>query len=484
MKSNVNVIPLKEYNYNNNRKSLMNLARYISLYMCDMVCNDTLCHLCADYGDGLYTIKDIAGYNYNRSLKRLSIINLNNTIDDSKKIFSNADIKIINQIRRDSEMTQNKYIDILKEKAFQYCIKSIKDTFGVTLKFNFNKKQYRDFLKWLKKYDPKFKQHIIKNKDTDFDYILNDVDFIIKVGERTYARIMTDTAIKNNLSDVDKFNNRYISDNSIHVYVFGKETYKVAKVLKNMCIKTEIVCYKVTAEKSRGSADEYYNSVYYEELNSRSKDSVFLNGNTKDEILNHINNFFYHKDVYDKRNLKYKTGILLYGEPGTGKTTIANMIATEFQSDIVLVNMSEFIKINIDALTSAINADDKNYVVLLEDIDCVIGDRESKDEDLENKKNVNKLLQFLDSTSSPSNVIFVATTNHIEKLDSAILRDGRFDLIVNITDINKDTAYQMCKSFNLSDKVTTHLLEKYIDTNKTINPAKLQNLILKQIDNK
>ena len=140
----------------------------------------------------------------------------------------------------------------------------------------------------------------------------------------------------------------------------------------------------------------------------------------KEDILKHIDKFLANREMYMKRNLPYKTGVLLEGPPGTGKSSIANMIATEYNCDMVLINMSEFSKINTDFLATTINADDKFYVVVLEDIDCVIGDRQDENDDLENKKNVNKLLQFLDSTSSPTNVVFVATTNHVEKLDDAI----------------------------------------------------------------
>ena len=133
-------------------------------------------------------------------------------------------------------------------------------------------------------------------------------------------------------------------------------------------------------------------------------------------------------------------------------------------------------------VTKAINSDNKPYVVLLEDIDCVIGDRKS-DDDSQTKKNVNKLLQFLDSASSPSNVIFIATTNHIEKLDEAIKRDGRFDIKVQITDFVRSTAEAMCRSFELKPAIIKEILDDNM-VNGKINPAKLQNLILKNLDYK
>src|SRR5574344_505998 len=91
------------------------------------------------------------------------------------------------------------------------------------------------------------------------------------------------------------------------------------------------------------------------------------------------------------------------------------------------------------------------------------------------------LLQLLDSNSSPNNVIFIATTNHKEKLDEAILRDGRFDLKVEVGPVLEDAAVEMCKSFGLSDdKINKILTENTLP----INQSKLQNLILQAIQSK
>ena len=370
--------------------------------------------------------------------------------------------------------------NFVEAQVKEYIVRKIKNRLGVVLDLTFTDQQYMKFLSWLKKYDKEFKHHVSSKKVGSKNiYYLNDVDFIVNIRNRTFARIMTQTAIKNSLSQYDIFVGKEISPSTIKMYIFGKEAFKIAKFLQKIQYEyNDIGCYKITSSKYSGAAP----NIYYDTLIGRTQESVFLNDNIKEKMINHINKFFENKDIYEKRNLNHKTGILLYGDPGTGKSTIANMIATTFNCDMILINMSEFAYLDIDHITSTINADDNTYVVVLEDIDCVIGDRESDEDDLENKKNVNKLLQFLDSTSSPSNVIFVATTNHIEKLDDAIKRDGRFDLILNITDINRDTAIEMCKSFGITDnKIIIDIIDNNLMDGK-INPSKLQNLILQKLE--
>lgn len=388
-------------------------------------------------------------------------------------------------IMQNNTLTTTGLINGAKNYAINYAITRIKNEFGVMLKLHFGAKEYKKFLCWLKKHDKNFKSHIQAEDiyGTEKNYRLKDCNFIIKCGHNTFAHIYTQTAIKNTLTKVDIFSDVKVHDDEVYMYIFGKECHKVAKTIKKIDSHTNIACFKISAPKNNRYNDgESTPEIYYEDLNGRRKDSIFLNGDVKDQIMHHIDKFLANRELYRKRNLIYKTGILLYGEPGTGKSSIANMIATEYNSDMVLINMSEFSKINTDFLASTINADDKFYIVVLEDIDCVIGDREDENDDLENKKNVNKLLQFLDSTSSPTNVVFVATTNHIDKLDDAVKRDGRFDLIVNITNINRETAIKMCKSFGITDmNVVNDILSKNMVDGR-INPAKLQNLILQNIE--
>ena len=140
--------------------------------------------------------------------------------------------------------------------------------------------------------------------------------------------------------------------------------------------------------------------------------------------------------------------------------------------------MNTFDRLDIDMVTKCINGDEKTYLVLIEDIDTVFNvnrDQESLGKD--DKKVVNKLLQFLDSNSSPNNVIFICTTNYREKLDVALLRKGRIDKNVYIGPIDKEKAEQMVRSFDLTEESVQEILAKFKDDEK-INQSSLQGEIL------
>lgn len=392
-------------------------------------------------------------------------------------MMNNYKNKIIINGGKEMNNLSKTVVDMMKKEVVEFITSELKNKFGVERMFHFTPHQYYVFLYWLKKYDINFKNHIIKGYTNGYSYkyLLRDIDIIIKIDKNTFCRVTSGKKIENKLSDIEKL--RYLNAiGDVKIYSFGRNCHKVIKELISIeNSKDTLNCYKVSARKENSDM-----KIFLEELNKRDSHTVFLDGENEDKLFKHIDKFINNKNIYKKRNLIYKTGILLYGLPGTGKTSIANMICTKYNINMILINMSEFCNIDIESLTSSINADNEQYVILMEDIDCVIGDREK--EDNKDAKNINKLLQFLDSTSSPSNVIFVATTNHIEKLDKAIIRDGRFDLTLNIGNICRSTAIRMCKSFNLSDDDTEEILKNNMEGGK-INPAALQNLILQKIEN-
>ena len=282
--------------------------------------------------------------------------------------------------------------------------------------------------------------------------------------------------------------------NPTNVFVTGKHAKRAYnKILKvTDCKNKGLVIYNVSTNSNMRDDDnrESFMSVI-SDLNERSIDTLFYRDDIKDEIISYIDLFFANREIYRKRNIAFKTGILLYGEPGTGKSSLANAIASKYGLNIVLVNISTFDKLDVQTLTSCFNADNKTYICLLEDIDTLYTiNRDEQNEngntevmDKDDRKVINKLLQFLDSNSSPDNVIFIATTNYVDKLDEALLREGRFGKKFYIGPITEVEARKMIKSFDCDDEMAENILAK-IEDKDHINQSKLQGLILEEFKNR
>lgn len=191
---------------------------------------------------------------------------------------------------------------------------------------------------------------------------------------------------------------------------------------------------------------------------------------------------------YEKYNMTPKLSILLYGKPGTGKSTFYQCLSRYLDfENISLVDTSNIFD-NVQ----------KTGFYVIDEIDLFCLKRKKSDnentEETFNKENsimLQKLLAFLDNPPTfdykldsgqtyPVSVV-VATTNFYDRLDDAVKRYGRFDLQLELKDFNRNEADQMCSLYDLRLEDVVH---KGINKPEfRISPAKLQALCLENIDN-
>lgn len=334
---------------------------------------------------------------------------------------------------------------------------------------------------WLNKYN----QTLYNNDDGGYKYNYIKKFLFFKIDKETFVFVTTSNNNEIDFNEIYASYKNYNKGNFFnygYVYIFGKRSKKYIKEFKSQFITKYHKMYTVTAEAEEGRSGS--NRITSHDLKPRKIDTLFFDDNIKGALEDHINKFDSNNKIYDDRDIIYKTGILLYGQPGTGKSSLANVLATYCDCDIINIDISMFYKIDVAELVATLNADDCRYIVLLEDIDTIFDslDRNNvKNKSEQEKAVINKLLQLLDSNSSPTNVIFVATTNYYDKLDDAIKREGRFDLKLEIKPISKkSTAEKMCRSFELNDNQIKDIID---NIEYPIVQSSLQNKILKKIEN-
>jgi chaperone BCS1 len=181
---------------------------------------------------------------------------------------------------------------------------------------------------------------------------------------------------------------------------------------------------------------------YVEGYSPRWLDSVVLEPGEKEHLLQDAAQFRKSKQRYTRLGVPYHRGYLFYGPPGTGKTSLVSALAAHFGLSIYIVNLADF---SDRSLMSAVNQVPAHSVLLFEDIDCMRSSQPRAAPDSRDGQNnsaassarenvsaqngitLSGLLNILDGFYAPNGVLFVMTTNHVEKLDQALLRPGRID---------------------------------------------------------
>ncbi len=178
----------------------------------------------------------------------------------------------------------------------------------------------------------------------------------------------------------------------------------------------------------------YYQKEFWTLLSKSPKrpiDTLYLKQGEKDELLSKVSNFFDKdtRDLYLSYGMPYKHIIMLYGIPGSGKTSTISAVASHFDCDIYTIPITKQLTDYglIDAFSDMNDSDDpRKRIIVLEDIDCIF-DSSRKEGDEHNMITLQSLLNCLDGHTCVEGTLLFMTANHPEKMDYAMVRSCRID---------------------------------------------------------
>lgn len=175
--------------------------------------------------------------------------------------------------------------------------------------------------------------------------------------------------------------------------------------------------------------------------------SVVLDRDVKEHIVADVRDFMQRQHWYVDRGIPYRRGYLLYGPPGSGKTSFIQALAGELDFGLAIVNLSE-IGMTDDKLAMLLMKLPRRSILLLEDADAAFVNRRAvRDADGYSGPTVtfSGLLNALDGVAAGEERIAFLTTNHIDRLDPALIRPGRVDMMMRI---GEATAYQAAQMWD------------------------------------
>ena len=298
---------------------------------------------------------------------------------------------------------------------------------------------------------------VVNSKKDEDNKIISYTDLIKQVDEGKIEKVeMTvgSTSIKVKVKDVEEEKNAMVPNTQAFIELIQDQKLKGNDI--ELIQKQQNVFYKafdyvfsllptilliilfVAVFKMQGLGDK--GKVYDAETTKSiiKFDDVAGLDEEKSEMIE-IVDFLKEPKKFYEMGAKIPRGVLLCGQPGTGKTLIAKAIAGEAKVPFISMSGSEFIEMFAGLGASRVRKLFEKAkkiapcIVFIDEIDA-IGSRRSSGSgaETENNQTLNQLLVEMDGFDTEETIIVLAATNRPEMLDKALLRPGRFDRQITI----------------------------------------------------
>lgn len=235
--------------------------------------------------------------------------------------------------------------------------------------------------------------------------------------------------------------------------------------------------FEVPGKVSKGPHPGYWEIITtidstfkFREIKLRPEEVISFPDSGINLTLKEIDKFLSLKHKYQEFGLTYKRGVLLFGPPGTGKSSTIRALISRFKQrelySIKLTNVYEF----KDCLSYFRTVfPDKVTLIVIEDLDNLVEDHEEE------------LLEILDGTSDLySNLVFIASTNYPQRMNDRILsRPGRFDTRLLIGLPSKEVRKLYLKNlFRKGSEVPKESLEKWVEVTQGLSLSHIKEIFI------
>lgn len=198
------------------------------------------------------------------------------------------------------------------------------------------------------------------------------------------------------------------------------------------------------------------------------RNDVLLDEDLKNDLFRSIDEFFHDGGAFFKEyGLPYKRGILLYGSPGNGKTTLVRSITGTTDAPVVYWQITEYT--GSHSVQEVFNTVERlaPAILVIEDIDSMPEHMRST------------FLNILDGVHVRDGLFIIGTTNYPERIDPALInRAGRFDSTYEIKSPTEDVRQQYIEKLDRKKILSSERVEKIAKLTKGLSVSQLNELYM------
>ncbi len=203
--------------------------------------------------------------------------------------------------------------------------------------------------------------------------------------------------------------------------------------------------------------------------------SVVLKAGQGEALLADLERFFDSRERYAQLGIPWRRGYLLYGPPGTGKTSLVTALASELRLNVCTLSLASPI-VTDEKIHTLLASVPQRSLLLIEDVDAFFRERDAAHAQV--KLSFSGFLNALDGVATQEGTVLFMTTNHVERLDPALIRAGRIDERVELGYADADQLRRLYRKFH-DDPVAADAFARE-RAGQDLSPAAVQGELMKR----
>lgn len=201
----------------------------------------------------------------------------------------------------------------------------------------------------------------------------------------------------------------------------------------------------------------------------RPLSSVVLEAGQAEALLADLQRFYAARERYAQLGIPWRRGYLLFGPPGTGKTSLVTALASELRLNVCTLSLASPV-VSDEKIHTLLAGVPQRSLLLIEDVDAFFRQRDAAHAQV--RLSFSGFLNALDGVATQEGSVLFMTTNHAEQLDPALIRAGRIDERIELGLCNEDQLRRLFLKFHDDEAAARAFAAEY--ASQRWSPAQAQ----------